>query len=75
MLPMRFELRLLQYAQALAQHAGFSRAAEALGISQPTLSRGIKELETRVGVPLFHRSRLGNELTDFGRVFMQHAGA
>ena len=70
---MRFELRLLQYAQALAQHAGFSRAAEALGISQPTLSRGIKELETRVGVPLFHRSRLGNELTDFGRVFMQHA--
>jgi len=73
MLLMRFELRLLQYAQALAQHAGFSRAAEALGISQPTLSRGIKELETRVGVPLFHRSRLGNELTDFGRVFMQHA--
>jgi DNA-binding transcriptional LysR family regulator len=70
---MRFELRLLQYAQALAQHASFSRAAEALGIAQPTLSRGIKELETRVGVPLFHRSRLGNELTDFGRVFMQHA--
>jgi DNA-binding transcriptional LysR family regulator len=70
---MRFELRLLQYAQALAKHASFSRAAEALDIAQPTLSRGIKELETRVGVPLFHRSRLGNELTDFGRVFMQHA--
>lgn len=70
---MRFELRLLQYAQALAEHASFSRAAKALDIAQPSLSRGIMELESRVGVPLFHRSRLGNELTDFGRVFMQHA--
>lgn len=70
---MRFELRLLQYAQALAEHASFSRAAEALDIAQPSLSRGIMELEARVGAPLFHRSRLGNELTDFGRVFMQHA--
>lgn len=70
---MRFELRLLQYAQALAEHASFSRAAEALDIAQPSLSRGIMELESRVGAPLFHRSRLGNELTDFGRVFMQHA--
>lgn len=70
---MRFELRLLQYAHALAEHASFSRAAEALDIAQPSLSRGIMELEARVGAPLFHRSRLGNELTDFGRVFMQHA--
>ncbi len=70
---MRFELRLLQYAQALVEHGSFSRAAEALDIAQPSLSRGIMELESRVGVPLFHRNRLGNELTDFGRVFMQHA--
>jgi LysR family cyn operon transcriptional activator len=70
---MRFELRLLQYAQALAEHASFSRAAKALDIAQPSLSRGIMELESRVGAPLFHRSRLGNELTDFGRVFLQHA--
>ena len=41
---MRFELRQLQYAQALAEHASFSRAAEALGIAQPSLSRGIKDL-------------------------------
>ncbi|MFM7625699.1 MAG: LysR family transcriptional regulator [Gammaproteobacteria bacterium] len=70
---MRFELRLLQYAQALAEHGSFSRAAKALDIAQPSLSRGIIELESRVGVPLFHRSRSGNELTDFGRVFLQHA--
>ena len=72
-LAMRFELRLLQYAQALAEHGSFSRAAKALDIAQPSLSRGIIELESRVGIPLFHRNRLGNELTDFGRVFLQHA--
>jgi DNA-binding transcriptional LysR family regulator len=70
---MRFEIRLLQYAQALAEHGSFSRAAKALDIAQPSLSRGIIELESRVGIPLFHRNRVGNEPTDFGRVFLQHA--
>lgn len=70
---MTIDLRLLRYAQALAEHGSFSRAAEALGIAQPSLSRGIKELETRVGLPLFTRSRSGHEPTDFGRVFLQHA--
>lgn len=70
---MSIDLRLLRFAQALIDHGSFSRAAEALHVAQPSLSRGIQELEARVGVPLFIRSRLGNELTDFGRVFMQHA--
>jgi DNA-binding transcriptional LysR family regulator len=69
------DLRLLRHAQALAEHGSFSRAAEALDIAQPSLSRGIKELETRVGLPLFNRSRSGHEPTDFGRVFLQHAAA
>jgi DNA-binding transcriptional LysR family regulator len=68
------DLRLLRHAQALAEHGSFSRAAEALGIAQPSLSRGIKELEERVGLRLFNRSRSGHEPTDFGRVFLQHAG-
>jgi DNA-binding transcriptional LysR family regulator len=67
------DLRLLRHAQALAEHGSFSRAAEALDIAQPSLSRGIKELESRVGQPLFNRSRSGHEPTDFGRVFLQHA--
>ena len=70
---MQIDLRLLRQAQALAEHVSFTRAAEALGITQPSLSRGIKELETRVGLPLFTRSRAGHEPTDFGRVFLQHA--
>jgi len=70
---MQIDLRLLRQAQALAEHGSFTRAAEALDITQPSLSRGIKELETRVGLPLFTRSRAGHEPTDFGRVFLQHA--
>lgn len=65
--------RLLRHAQALAEYGSFSRAAEALGIAQPSLSRGIKELEARIGLRLFNRSRSGHEPTDFGRVFLQHA--
>jgi len=67
------DLRLLRHAQALAEHGSFSRAAEALNIAQPSLSRGIQALEARVGLPLFNRSRSGHEPTDFGRVFLQHA--
>ena len=70
---MSIDIRLLRHAQALAAHRSFSRAADALGIAQPSLSRGIKDLEERVGLPLFHRSRAGHEPTDFGRVFLQHA--
>lgn len=70
---MQIDLRMLRQAQALAEHGSFTRAAESLDITQPSLSRGIKELETRVGLPLFSRSRAGHEPTDFGRVFLQHA--
>jgi len=70
---MPIDLRLLRQAQALAEHGSFRRAAESLKIAQPSLSRGIKELEEQVGLPLFTRSRTGHEPTDFGRVFLQHA--
>lgn len=70
---MHIDFRLLRQAQALAEHGSFSRAAEALNIAQPSLSRGIKELEARVGMPLFERRRSGHQPTDFGRVFLEHA--
>ena len=70
---MPIDLRLLRQAQALSEHGSFRRAAESLKIAQPSLSRGIKELEEQVGLPLFTRSRTGHEPTDFGRVFLQHA--
>jgi DNA-binding transcriptional LysR family regulator len=69
----KIKLHLLRQAHALKAHGSFSRAAAALNLSQPALSQGIKELEAQVGLQLFVRSRSGPELTDFGRVFMQHA--
>lgn len=70
---MSLNARQLRQAHALATHRSFSRAAEVLGVSQPTLSRGIQDLEQSLGVALFHRGRGGVEPTDFGWVFLEHA--
>ena len=67
------DVRLFRFAEALATHGSFSRAASSLSVTQPTLSRGIQELEAQTGVQLFLRSHARTELTDFGRVFMEHA--
>jgi len=69
------DLRLIRYAAALAEHGSFTRAANALGIAQPTLSRGIKDRETDIGLPLFTRHRHGAEATDFGYLFLQQAAS
>jgi DNA-binding transcriptional LysR family regulator len=54
---MEIDLKLLQYAVVLAKHRHFGRAAAALGISQPTLSRNIATLEKQLGLRVFERSR------------------
>jgi DNA-binding transcriptional LysR family regulator len=69
------DLRLIRYAAALAEHGSFTRAAEALGIAQPTLSRGIADLEANIGLQLFARHRHGVEATDFGYLFLQQAAS
>lgn len=50
-------LQQLRYLVALADTLNFSRAAERLNVTQPTLSAQIRELELRLGVPLFERTR------------------
>ncbi|MFE9560301.1 transcriptional regulator CynR [Streptomyces sp. NPDC006487] len=71
---MALELRHLRYLLAVAEHAGFTRAAEELRISQPTLSQQIKQLEGMVGVQLLDRTgRGGVRLTDAGETYVQHA--
>jgi LysR family cyn operon transcriptional activator len=66
-------LRHIRYLLAVADHGSFTRAAEALHVSQPALSQQIKQLELSMGVPLFDRSGRGIVPTDAGRVYLEHA--
>lgn len=50
-----------------------TRAARALGVTQPALSAAVKKLEAEAGSPLLHRTGKGVELTDAGKLFLQHA--
>jgi DNA-binding transcriptional LysR family regulator len=68
---MTIELRLIRHAMALAQHGNFARAAEALHLTQPSLSRSIAALEAQLGVPLFDRTPKGVLPTAFGRVLLE----
>lgn len=67
------ELRVLQYFLAIAREETISGAAEALHITQPTLSRQIKELEDELGKQLFMRSNKKIVLTQEGRLLRQRA--
>ena len=49
------DLRQLEYAVAVADHGGFTSAAGALHLSQPSLSHGVRQLEAELGVELFQR--------------------
>jgi DNA-binding transcriptional LysR family regulator len=51
---------------AIVRYGGFHRAAEALHLTQPAISRHIRRLEEQLGQPLFHRRGRGVELTAFG---------
>ena len=70
---MDFEIRLLRYALALAQHRNFARAARSLKITQPGLSRSIQSLERAAGVQIFIRGAGAIEVTDAGEVFLEYA--
>lgn len=59
-------LRQIQYFLALADTLSFVRAAERCNVTQPTLSAGLKELETLLGDTLFERSPRGVQLTRTG---------
>ncbi|WMT42770.1 LysR family transcriptional regulator [Paenibacillus sp. D2_2] len=67
------EHRLLEYFLAVSEELHFTRAAEKLGISQPTLSHQIRLLEHELGAPLFHRSGKKTILTQAGHILLGHA--
>lgn len=65
------KLSYLRYFQAVCKYSNFSRAAEELFISQPTLSHAISDLEEEFGVTLFYRQRRGLSLTDEGKRLLE----
>ncbi|NIY62510.1 LysR family transcriptional regulator [Streptomyces malaysiensis] len=67
------EARHLRYALALAEHGHFGRAAHALGIAQPPLSKQIADLERETGARLFDRTRQGVFPTAAGEAFLSRA--
>jgi DNA-binding transcriptional LysR family regulator len=67
------ELRTLRYFVAVAEELHFGRAAARLHMSQPPLSRAIKQLETDVGAALLHRSAAGVTLTPAGAALLDEA--
>lgn len=61
------ESHQVRYFVALAEVLNFTRAAERCNVTQPSLTRAIRQLEDELGGPLFHRERNNTHLTDLGR--------
>lgn len=75
MIDERIKFRHLQCFLAVAQHGSLQKAAGVLSITQPAVSKTLKELEALLAVRLFERGRRGAVLTRSGDAFARHAGA
>ncbi|MBP1964760.1 LysR family transcriptional regulator [Paenibacillus aceris] len=67
------DYRLLEYFLAVCEELHFTKAAEKLGISQPTLSQQIRALEQRIGSPLFQRLGKKVYVTEAGEILLKHS--
>lgn len=67
------EIRVLRYFLEIAREGNMSRAAESLHVSQPTLSKQMKDLEQELGKKLFRRGSTSVSLTDEGMLLRKRA--
>jgi len=75
MVDQRIKYRHLQCFLAVAQHGSLQKAADVLAVTQPAVSKTLKELEDLLAVRLFERGRRGAVPTREGEAFLRHAGA
>lgn len=73
--PARIKLRHLRTLVAVAQHRHLTRAAQAMAVTQPAVSKTLMELEDILGMPVIHRSTQGISLTQQGELLVRYAGA
>ena len=64
--------RGLRYFVEVVRQGGFTRASEVLNVTQPAISKMIRQLEDQLGVPLLIRGSKGIRLTDAGHIAYQH---
>lgn len=69
---MKFTMTVLRYFQKVAELQHVTKAAEALHVAQPSISRVIKSMEKELNVPLFERKGRNIILTSYGEVFLRH---
>ncbi|VDS07877.1 HTH-type transcriptional regulator CynR [Paracoccus haematequi] len=72
MSPVGVDMRRLRYFLDVCEHGGFSRAAVAIGIAQPALTRQIKLLENDIGAALFIRNGRNAVPTEIGAYLLRH---
>jgi LysR family pca operon transcriptional activator len=71
----RVKFRHLHTFVEVARQKSIGRAAEALRVSQPAVTKTIRELEDVLGVPVIEREGRGIRITRYGEIFLRHAGA
>ncbi|MGO4439426.1 pca operon transcription factor PcaQ [Rhizobium sp. RAF56] len=75
MIDSRVKFRHLQTFVEVARQKSVMKAAELLSVSQPAVTKTIRELEEVLGVDVFERDGRGIKITRYGEVFLRHAGA
>jgi LysR family cyn operon transcriptional activator len=68
------ELRHLRYFLSIVKLGSFTKAAEELSVTQPTLSHQIRQLEEELGCELLDRTSRNVRLTNAGEIFANFAG-